>query len=138
MIPLRLQLILWRLRLPFLNRQLRDRGPETLNESELEAWHRWWTTRGEAGLRTLLLEQWDPIGIGDVPECVDEYNDYIPRLAGILRRGGHTEDVARYLTEIETEWMEIDTEPRELLGVASEICDWHQKETERRPRRNAR
>jgi hypothetical protein len=30
------------------------------------------------------LERWDPIGIGNIPECVDEYDDYIPRLAGIF------------------------------------------------------
>ena len=46
-----------------------------------DGWDAWWKRRGEAELRRLLLVEWDPIGIADVPKAQDEYDSYVGPLA---------------------------------------------------------
>ncbi|HEY1756822.1 MAG TPA: hypothetical protein VGG72_15730 [Bryobacteraceae bacterium] len=29
-------------------------------------------------IKTALLKEWDPIGVGEVPEAQDEYDSYVP------------------------------------------------------------
>jgi hypothetical protein len=37
-------------------------------------------------VRRVLLEDWDPIGIRDVPQASDEYDSYVMPIYGILRQ----------------------------------------------------
>ena len=39
-------------------------------------------------IRQVLLHDWDPIGVADVPEAQDEYDSYISQIYGMLIRQG--------------------------------------------------
>ena len=52
---------------------------------ELSDWHMWWKRRGGSGIRRLLMEEWDPIGVKGIPEAADEYDSYRGAVAGMLR-----------------------------------------------------
>jgi len=47
-------------------------------------WRVWWRREGEAGLRELLMESWDPIGVAHIPEAADEYDSYVPKVGSLL------------------------------------------------------
>ena len=54
--------------------------------------------RGGAGVRRLLMEKWDPIGVAGVPEAADEYDTYVGQVGRRLREGATAEEIAAYLT----------------------------------------
>jgi len=37
-------------------------------------------------IREVLMREWDPIGVADVPEAQDEYDSYINQIYGMLIR----------------------------------------------------
>ena len=49
---------------------------------ELSDWHMWWKGRGAAGVRYLLISEWDPIGVQGIAEAADEYDSYVASSAG--------------------------------------------------------
>lgn len=57
-------------------------------------------------VRTILMQYWDPIGIADVPQAQDEYDDYIPKILSImdlgLREHWTRELIFNYLWCVET------------------------------------
>ena len=56
-------------------------------------------------IRAVLLQEWDPIGVKDVPEAADEYDGYIAGISALLRAGATDEQIAHHLSEIETKEM---------------------------------
>lgn len=54
-------------------------------------------------VRVVLMRDWDPCGIDDVPECADEYDSYIPTVCRLLLDGCSVVDVANYLFWVESE-----------------------------------
>jgi hypothetical protein len=56
-------------------------------------------------IRPVLMEEWDPIGVNDVPEAADEYDGYIGGIYVLLRDGASDEQIAQHLSEIETKTM---------------------------------
>jgi hypothetical protein len=56
-------------------------------------------------IRPVLMEEWDPIGVDDVPEAADEYDGYIGGIYALLRDGASDERIAEHLSEIETKTM---------------------------------
>lgn len=61
-------------------------------------WRTWYRRTGERQLRAVVLEAWDPIGVGE--DSPTEYDSYLGRIAGVLRRGGTVEDVLSLLRSI--------------------------------------
>jgi hypothetical protein len=56
-------------------------------------------------IRSILLQHWDPIGIGDVPEAQDEYDSYIGGIySGLIHRVAE-HDLFNHLWQIETDRM---------------------------------
>jgi hypothetical protein len=53
----------------------------------------------------MLLADWDPIGIRDEPKAQDEYDDYAPAIAQLLRSGADAERIAAHLVHIQTDEM---------------------------------
>jgi hypothetical protein len=45
-----------------------------------------WAKQYHDSIRHILLYEWDPIGVGDVPEAQDEYDSYIGQIHGLLIR----------------------------------------------------
>ena len=53
-------------------------------------------------IRTVLLRDWDPIGVSDVPEAHDEYDSYIPGIHGRLISRASAQELFDHLRKIET------------------------------------
>ena len=62
-------------------------------------------------LKTLLWEEWDPIGVNDAPEGRDEYDRYALALNERITDGASEDEVTDYLTWVETEYMGLDSLP---------------------------
>jgi len=58
-------------------------------------------------IRRALLDEWDPIGIGEYAEAQSEYDTYVPVIYRILISRGSRSELFDYLWSIETEHMEL-------------------------------
>jgi hypothetical protein len=82
------------------------------------------------------MEEWDPIGVRDVPEAQDEYDSYLGPIAGRLRSGDSPEELAAYLDSVTEERMGLGVpgKPNPLareanLATARKLIDWYAQET---------
>jgi hypothetical protein len=95
-------------------------------------WHMWWKRSGARGLRQILMEEWDPIGVKGHPEAVDEYDGYLPQVASRLRADATTGEIATFLTEVEEDRMGLGRSPAARMrnrAVAAHIRTWYTRET---------
>jgi hypothetical protein len=70
-------------------------------------------------IRRILMAEWDPIGVSDVPEAADEYDSYIGGVYELLERGASQGDIGNYLRGIEVDQMEmVDAGRQPLLPEA--------------------
>lgn len=60
-----------------------------------------------AAIRALLLSEWDPIGVGDIPEAQDEYDSYARDLARLVAERRPAPELFEYLRRVETRTMEL-------------------------------
>jgi hypothetical protein len=73
-------------------------------------------------IRTVLLRDWDPLGIGDNPNLRDEYDSYIPQLARILSVPPVSKDVVlAYLRGIEVRQMGLPEDSERIVTAASNL-----------------
>jgi hypothetical protein len=72
-------------------------------------------------IRTVLLEDWDPCFVGDVPEAQDEYDSYALQLYGMLRNGTSEEQLAEYLYRVETDRMGSTVRKEALIPLAQKL-----------------
>jgi len=56
----------------------------------------------------ILWNEWDPIGVNDIPEVRDEYHSYTWKIVELKMRGADCETIAQYLFEIETGHMGVN------------------------------
>jgi hypothetical protein len=82
---------------------------------QLEEWHRWWKTQGRGGLKALLMQYWDPIGVKGASSARDEYDSYLGQLANVLRNGADATAVAEHLAEIQTRRMGLPSTAGQLM-----------------------
>lgn len=66
-------------------------------------------------IRSVLLNDWDPIGIGDNPNLYDEYDSYIGPILNILIQKLPNEKIIALLKEIEKTEMGVDNVDIKLL-----------------------
>ena len=61
--------------------------------------------RYHEAIKQAILKEWDPIGVGGIPEAQDEYDSYVPGVYKLLitRRPKH--EVFDYLWTLETQHM---------------------------------
>jgi hypothetical protein len=74
------------------------RWPDVPPAMELIAWRTWYKQTGERRLRKVVLEQWDPIGVGQ--DSPTEYDAYLLQIAGLLRRGGTAKELEGLLRSL--------------------------------------
>lgn len=75
-------------------------------------------------IRRVLLERWDPIGVGEVPEAQDEYDGYIGGVHQLLVAGGSVDAIVDHLFGIERDRMELPCRDKKLLAsVATALLD---------------
>jgi hypothetical protein len=53
--------------------------------------------RYHGAIKTILLKEWDPIDLSDVPEARDEYDSYVPGIHKMLIFRSTEQEVFEYL-----------------------------------------
>ena len=77
-------------------------------------------------IRTILLREWDPIGVRDIPEAHDEYDSYAMPLYTFLRQRPSQRAVVDHLYRLETEHMGLTRfGRRHLKPVADRLLSLH-------------
>lgn len=89
-----------------------------------DPWQVWWTQDGMPGLRRLLMDEWDPLGVGDVPEAQDEYDAYVGQVGCILLEGATQRGIERYLSLVRTELIGLPPDPPRDRRAAAAVRRW--------------
>lgn len=74
------------------------------------------------GVDRILWEIWDPIGVNDHPGARDEYADYVPVIANLLRRDASDAEFLAFLQTTERQTMGLRGSNREhLMAVIAHL-----------------
>jgi hypothetical protein len=73
------------------------------------------------GVRTLLLSEWDPIGVRDEPAAQDEYDAYAAVIVDMINAGRSETELADYLVSLETDAMGLAADRRRAEAVATKL-----------------
>lgn len=75
-------------------------------------------------IATILLKEWDPIGVADNPRAHDEYDRYVGGIYRLLASGATPRTMAEHLSRLEWEQMGLrQTDPEMLIPVAESLLD---------------
>ena len=66
-------------------------------------------------LRKVLFELWDPIGVREVPQAQDEYDDYLGEISQLLMQEASEQEMVEYLYLVETQTMGLPEHDKALL-----------------------
>jgi len=70
-------------------------------------------------VRSVLLSDWDPAGIGSNANLRDEYDEFIPRVVAAIKRGADTSELTALLRAFEAEMRApIDDQARGRVAEA--------------------
>lgn len=73
-------------------------------------------------IRSVLINDWDPIGIGNNPNLSDEYDSYIGTIISILKQKLPIEAIIAFLENIETKEMGMESvDVKHLHNVATKL-----------------
>ena len=72
-------------------------------------------------VRQVLLQDWDPIGVRDIPQAGNEYDAYASPIAAKLTAKISMADLSKHLLEIETQSMGLAGNPERALVVAQKL-----------------
>lgn len=73
-------------------------------------------------IRQVLLHDWDPIGVADVPEAQDEYDSYIGGVYRLLVGGARPKVIAQHLATIQGDTIGLPVRTyKDLLPVARKL-----------------
>ncbi len=79
--------------------------------------------RYHEAIQAVLLREWDPIGIGDLPEAADEYDGYVGEIYGMLLRHESRQQLTDYLWWIETQHMGLYGNRPTTEAIAARLCE---------------
>jgi len=65
-------------------------------------------------IRRVLLNVWDPIGVGDIPECSDEYDCCLGDVYSLLTNGSGDDKIVDYLWKMANDHMGLSI-PKESM-----------------------
>jgi len=70
----------------------------------------------------VLMQDWDPIGLSDVPEAQGEYDAYVGGVYRLLVSGASEDEIIEHLYKIESDTIGMPaTECEGLRGVARKL-----------------
>jgi hypothetical protein len=73
-------------------------------------------------IRQVLLHDWDPIGVSDVPEAQDEYDSYIGGVYRLLASGARPKAIAQHLATIQGDTIGLPVGTyKDLMPVARKL-----------------
>jgi len=87
----------------------------------------WWKQRDEYS-----MEEWDPIGVADTPEALDEYDSYVGPIGAQLREGATVTEIEDYLRHVRLWLMGLVGSPdwrSRDHATAQRLVDWYTSET---------
>jgi hypothetical protein len=61
----------------------------------------------QSKIKDILLKEWDPIGVQDIPEAQNEYDAYVARIYKLLISKRPEHEIFDYLWWVETEHMSL-------------------------------
>jgi hypothetical protein len=76
-------------------------------------------------LKVLLLREWDPIGVADIPAAADEYDSYAMQVFTFLAGDADAQYIADYLTWVVTERMGMGGNPKHDRDIAEKAVAIH-------------
>lgn len=71
----------------------------------------------------VLWNDWDPIGVNDIPAARGEYSSYVPSVVRLLEDGADVLKLSEHLHSIERVSMGISTYSDHRKGVAQKLVD---------------
>ncbi len=71
-------------------------------------------------IRRVLMSDWDPIGVKDVPEAQDEYDSYVYGLFKLLLKGASETEIIELLHSIEAKDMGLRCNDKAQLALVAE------------------
>lgn len=78
--------------------------------------------RYHRAIREALLHEWDPIGVGDIPEAQDEYDGYVASIYGLLIHRSPEQKIFDHLWWLETEHMGLTGDRQRTLQFANRLA----------------
>jgi hypothetical protein len=91
---------------------------QAIHEAEKRLWRSQFS-----GVRRILMEHWDPMGVNGIPEAEDEYDPYAGAVLSALRCGSSTSDIERHLRWIVAEHMGLDHAGRDYSDLMRRLLD---------------
>jgi hypothetical protein len=74
-------------------------------------------------INIVLLEEWDPIGIKNIPEAHDEYEAYAVPILKLLISGKREREIFKYLWWVETEYMGLQGNKQTTKHIAKKLSN---------------
>ncbi len=72
-------------------------------------------------IKQILLQEWDPIGVKDIPEAQDEYDSYVWGVYSRLIRQVPQQELFDYLWEMETVDMGLYGNPSHTEAIVEKL-----------------
>lgn len=72
-------------------------------------------------VKEILLREWDPIGVLDIPEAQDEYDGYVPSIYSMLISRKPLNEVFDYLLWAEEEHMGLTADKQRTQSIAEKL-----------------
>ena len=66
-----------------------------------------WDPKIQQQIATILLRDWDPMGVSDIPEAHGEYDSYVGPIYRLLVEGASAETLGAHLQQIERVEMDL-------------------------------
>jgi len=73
----------------------------------------------QESIRQVLLQDWDPIGVSEVPEAQDEYDSYVGGVYRLLASGASEDEIIGHLYRIEADTVGMPVADREALRAVA-------------------
>ena len=75
----------------------------------------------------ILINEWDPIGVSDIPEARDEYYAFIPQVFEKVINGESVQSIAKLLRNLETEELALLGANTDCKKIAEKIIEEKQR-----------
>jgi hypothetical protein len=79
--------------------------------------------RYHSSIRDILLKEWDPIGINQIPEAQDEYDAYVGEVHRLLSRRASSREIFDYLWWLETQHMALCGDRQRTEKIAERLAN---------------
>jgi hypothetical protein len=72
-------------------------------------------------IKAVLMQDWDPIGVKEIPEAHDEYDSYVPTIYSMLISRKPIHEVLEYLLWLEGEHMGLKVDRQRAQFIAEKL-----------------